>query len=384
LTNESILVSAGEVSGDHYLARIVPSLRNMGFDGRLYGMCGEESVSAGVETVWRNERLHLMGIVEVIGAIRGVLELIGEMYAEVMRSRPAAVVVVDSPDFHLPLIRRLRRGGYSGKIVYVSPPSVWAWRSYRVRTLARCVDLCLPLFHFEHDYLSRHGCRSVWMGHPLVEELADQGCRPLSGLGIQGRGEGFDDNRMIALLPGSRRMEIKNLYAALSRAYDILTERGYSPVFSLAPGLSDGARSLLMSNIDAECRAHFEGPGRDLMAASLMVIGSSGTATAEALLLRRYMVVMYRLSPMSAVIGKLLLPRVRFAIPNILAGDEFYPELLQRRATGEAAAAEALAWLEADESVRSGRLSRMEELVGLMGGGGVYGSWSGLILEEAR
>jgi lipid-A-disaccharide synthase len=383
-TGGSILVSAGEGSGDHYVARLAGILRERGFDGRLYGVCGEESRRAGVEAAWNNERLHLIGIVEVLSSARDVLALMREVYSEAVASRPAAVVVVDSPDFHMPLIKRLRRGGFAGKIFYISPPSVWAWRSYRVRALVRDVDVCLPLFGFEHDYLVAHGCKSEWIGHPLVEELGDfSPDRAGVASRILGAGGDFDVKKIIALLPGSRRMEIENLYGALSRLYDILTGRGYSPVFSVAAGLSERARTTLLSRLESEGRAYFEGRGSELLAASLMAVGSSGTATAESLLLRKYMVVMYRLKPLSALIGRILLGRVRFALPNILAGEEFFPELLQERANGETAAERALEWLDADGSRRAECAARMEELVLKMGKSGVYSFWADSILEAA-
>jgi lipid-A-disaccharide synthase len=383
-SQKSILVSAGEVSGDHYAARLAVSLRERGFEGRLFGLCGEESRNAGVEAIWSNERLHLLGIVEVLSSAADVLRLMREVCSEIVRTGPQAVLVIDSPDFHLRLIKRLRRLGYRGKIIYISPPSVWAWRSYRVKTLARDVDLCLPLFLFEHEYLTKHGCNSGWIGHPLAEEILNRNSEESGIPGeIRGRGSAFDEGRMIALLPGSRRVEIENLYGALSGAYDILTKEGYSPVFSVAPGLSDAARSTLLARIDLEGRAYFEGAGRDLLDASLMALGSSGTVTIEALLLRRYMVVMYRLKPLSALIGRLLLGRIRFALPNILAGEEFFPELLQGEATGEVAAAKALAWLHADDVSRAKCAAKIEDLVQMMGESGVYDFWSDSIMKTA-
>ena len=378
------MVSAGEVSGDHYIARLAVNLRRKGLKGRLFGLCGDESRNAGVEAVWRNERLHLLGIVEVLGSVADVMRLIGEVCGEIMRIGPRAVIVADSPDFHLALIKRLRRRGYRGRIVYISPPSVWAWRGYRVKTLAESVDLCLPLFRFEHEYLVEHGCNSRWIGHPLLEEMSGRSSEK-GGISaeIRGRGGAFDEERMIALLPGSRRVEIENLYGALSGAYDILADEGYSPVFSVAPGLSDAARSTLLARLGSEGRAYFEGRGSDLLSSSLMALGSSGTATIEALLLRRYMVVMYRLRPLSALIGRLLLGHIRFALPNILAGEEFFPELLQERATGETAAAKALEWLNADEAARAECAAKMDGLVRLMGESGVCDFWSDSVIEEA-
>jgi len=329
-----------------------------------------------------SERLQLIGVTEVLASLGGIFRLMRDMFRAVMELRPSAILLADSPDFHLPFIRKLRRGGYGGRIFYISPPSVWAWRSYRLRTLRRHVDLCLPLFGFEHDYLKHHSVDSSWSGHPLVEEftgsppdieeVTERIIHPLSEIAPE---------RVVALLPGSRRMEVEQLYPALSEAADELTSRGFSPVFSVAPGLSESARNFLMFRLAESGQNYFEGPGRKLMAISRAVAGSSGTATAEALLLGRYMVVLYKLRPFSAFIGKILLSHLFFAIPNLLAGEMLFPELIQERATGTNTAMELLRWRDMEDGKRIAKEERMRELSALMGRPGVYGFWADRILE---
>ncbi|MDR1514959.1 MAG: lipid-A-disaccharide synthase, partial [Synergistaceae bacterium] len=339
-------MSAGEVSGDHYIARLSLKLRSLQYPGDICGLCGAESSSAGVEALWRSERLHLVGVSEVVGSIADILKLMGEMKRFVMSEQPRALIFADSPDFHLPLIRRLRRAGYGGKIFYVAPPSVWAWRSYRARDLIKYVDECLPLFGFEHEYLEKTGVVSSWIGHPLVEEFADLNIHPQSVADRIVKGvRAFDRDRVVALLPGSRRSEIEQLCPVLASVAAELASQGFSPVFSVAPGLSEGARNFLLGRLGEAGEHYYEGPGRDLMALSKAVAGSSGTATAEALLLRRYMVVMYKMKPLSAFIGRLLLSHLFFALPNLLAGEMFFPELIQGEATPEAVTRELMAWL---------------------------------------
>ncbi|MDR3254190.1 MAG: lipid-A-disaccharide synthase [Synergistaceae bacterium] len=378
----SLFVSAGEVSGDHYIARVFEELRSSGYSGRVCGLCGDESRRAGVEALWMSERLQIMGFSEILAAIGDILKLMGEIFRSVMSLRPGVMLLADSPDFHLPLIRKLRRGGYRGKIFYISPPSVWAWRAYRVRTLRRHVDMCLPLFRFERDFLQKHDVDSLWSGHPLVEEFAGE---PLDEMDIASRvvcpSGAIDPDRVVALLPGSRRMEVEQLYPILSEVAENLAGRGYSPVFSVAPGLSDGAKNYLLPKLASSGQNYFEGRGRELMALSKVVAGSSGTATAEALLLSRYMVVLYKLRPLSAIIGKILLSHIFFAIPNLLANEMFFPELLQERATGANATAELLGWLEMDDEKRGAKEARMRELAASMGRPGVYDFWAGRVLE---
>lgn len=376
-------MSAGEVSGDHYVAVLHGLLRAEGFLGRIYGLCGEESEDAGVEALWSNERLHILGVSEVFGSLRGILSLMGEMYREVIEARPEVVVVVDSPDFHLPLIRRLRRNGYRGRIVYVSPPAVWAWRSSRSRDLAAHVDECLPLFKFEHDYLENAGCRSGWIGHPFVDEAADWKLPPEQVFGaISGPGaQRVAPERLVALMPGSRGTEIDNLYGPLSAAYELLASRGWYPVFSIAPGLSPRARERLLARLDVAGQLRYEGSGHDLMAASSFVVGTSGTTTMQALLLQRYMIVLYKLGRLSGLVGRLLLRNRYFSVPNILAGEMLFPELIQGRATGSCARAAVAEWLDADDAFRGRKLERLRALLPLLGRSGVYAFWASRILE---
>ena len=381
--SESIFVSAGEISGDHYIAKVCKLLRDKGCNSRIYGLCGEESRDSGVECLWRNERLHLIGVAEVVSSLPDIFRLKSEIYENIMRVQPRILLLADSPDFHLPLIRQLRRGGYSGKIFYISPPSVWAWRSYRVKDLVRYVDECLPLFKFEHDYLRMARCATLWSGHPLVEEFRDfVPDRDLVFSRISGEIGTSEEmsGRIVALLPGSRRGEIEQLAPILADVYDELEKMGYFPVFSVAPGLTDGARRELFKSVGGD-RRYYEGQGRDIMGVSSLVIGASGTATAEALLLGRYMVVLYKVRPLSAMIGRVLLGHLRFAIPNLLAGEMFFPELIQERATAELALSEACAWLRADEGVRVKGEKRMKYLVTLMGKSGVYEFWAERILK---
>jgi len=370
-------VCSGEVSGDHYIANTYRALRANGFAQRVFGLCGKESREAGVECLWESERLQLMGFAEALTKLPNLIRLKNEIASKILDANPAAMVVADSPDFNLPLIRGLRKKGYRGRIFYISPPTVWAWRSYRVKQLAAQIDECMPLFGFEHEFLNRAGCNSFWEGHPFVEELA---CiAPEKGdvlRGVTGGGDRRGDRGLVAVLPGSRAVEIDQLYGVLSEVYDALEARGFMPVFSVAPGLSARAREKLDALLSAGNRRRFEGAGRELMAVSELVVGSCGTAAVEALLLRRYMVALYRLGRLSGLIGRFVLHNRYFAMPNVLANEEFFPELIQNRVTPEATIAASLAWLDADQPLRAKVEKRMDEVVGMMGKPGAYRFWA--------
>jgi lipid-A-disaccharide synthase len=235
-----------------------------------------------------------------------------------MSRSPRGVVVIDSPDFHIPLVRTLRKKGYQGRVFYIAPPTVWAWRQGRVKALAEYCDICLPLFDFERAFLEGHGVPCRWYGHPLSGATretvpADLGQR--------------DGRKVVAMLPGSRSGEVRRLLPQMLIASEGIDRRGFRPVFSVAPGLDPETASFLRGN--CEPWETYEGRGTELMAASEMVIGASGTAAVEALILEKFMIVLYKASFSSWLVYKAFVRSPLISIPNILAGGVIYPELLQ-------------------------------------------------------
>ncbi len=340
-----IFFSCGEVSGDGYAAAVLEALRRRGFSGPLFGMGGSLAAGAGAEIVSDSRALHLMGVADVLPAIPRLLRLKQSLVGLILSRRPGVVLLIDSPDFHRPLAASLRRSGWRGPIVYAVPPTVWAWRSGRVKNLRRDTDLCLPLFRFEHEYLLKAGINSAWKGHPLVDEFSS----PLPK---------ETDPKQIALLPGSRRSEVVRLLPPLKECASLLKDRGYRPVFSIAPGMPEDLRNRLRD----ELKGHetWEGPGRDLLASSAAAAGASGTVAVEAMMLGKFMAVLYRGGFLSWLAWKTLVKTPRISIPNLLAGEELYPEFIQGRATGRNAFSALLGFLEderAAEHIRVGLLS---------------------------
>lgn len=325
----SLFLSVGEFSGDLYGGAFLEALAAQGYTGPVEGMVGPESRAAGAEQIWSFQELHLMGFSDVLGAFPRLLKLLKAMTEHILATSPRAVVLVDSPDFHLPLAARLRRKGYRGALLNIAPPTVWAWRGGRVKKLQKYYDCCFPLFPFEHELLLRQGVPSVFCGHPLLEEqLFADPPEPFSGEKLSS----------VALLPGSRGSEVRHLLPVLLEAVPLLLERGIRPWVSLAPGLSKDVQDLLLSSFPGEyCTRE---PGRELMKRTDAVLGACGTAAVEALLLQRYMVVLYRMSPLNWGILSLLRQckcvGVSYgAVPNLLGGAPIYPELLQNQARGE-------------------------------------------------
>lgn len=370
----SLFVSCGEASGDHYAARLVAALKKQGYGGPVWGMPGPETALLAEKT-FDNTSLHLIGLMGVAKALPKLFRLRDDIARAVAEKNPQAVVVVDSPDFHLPLLKAIRHRGYRGTVVYLVTPSVWAWRRGRTRALKALCDLCLPLFEFEHELLCKEGIPSAWCGHPLLGELKDfEPSQEARRLGSE---------RTLALLPGSRPAEIYRLSDPLKRVAGLLSERGYRPVFSVAPGLTNPLRASFLSDLASGGFEFFEGPGRDLMAVSAAVVGASGTATLEALLLSKFMIVLYRSDWFSYFGFRLLVHVPYLSLPNLLAGEEVYPEFLQRAVDPSRIVDRLCHTLTSDEEAL--RIKRaMERIVSTLGRSDVPDFWAARILERLK
>ncbi len=337
-------------------------------------MVGSRTQAAGAEAFRSSGELELIGLTEVLPALPRLWRLRARLVEEIRRRRPEAVVVVDSPDFHLPLVKSLRREGYDGPVIHIAPPTVWAWRRGRSKTLRDCHVLCLPLFDFENRLFLELGVRSRWKGHPLLETCRhwNSGVKenPLSGVPV------------VALLPGSRAGEIRELMPVLREVADDLAERGWCPVFSVAPGLSEEGRERL-SALSGGHSLH-EGPAAELLARCRVAVASSGTVTVEALLLDRFTVVGYRLSFLTWLVGRRLCPLAHYAMPNILAGEEIYPELIQSRWSSRAVLKALMAY-EEDETYRlelHRKMARARERE--LGEEGAFDFWAETVLEALK
>lgn len=365
----SIFISTGELSGDIYASKLSAALAQTLPGERLWGMCGP--LVQGVQREWSNERLRIFGLGRILRSLPSLLALRNELAEAVAARNPRAVVVIDSPDFHIPLLRKIRALGYRGPAVYVCPPTIWAWRSGRAKYLKKYCDLCLPLFHFEAQALEARGVNSFWCGHPLVDDFA--GYHPTASLSY--------DPRRVALLPGSRRSEIKTLLPVLEVSALALRDMGLKPVLSVAPGLNEDCKKQIISN-----RFGIESTlisGRDLMYLSRFVVGACGTAAVEAMLLDRFMVTLYRGTFLEWHIYKMLTHTDFVAIPNVLAGKMLFPELLQEDATSANVIRAVKRYL-GDEQYRAGVHEQIALNRTMMGESGTAERWAKAIAELVK
>jgi lipid-A-disaccharide synthase len=336
----TVLISAGDSSGDAIAADFVAALRTLRPDTRFLGMAGVELEKCGVERVADQRDLAVGGLVELAPGLPRVLRAWRQMTSALRRTCPDLVVLVDSSGFNLPLARRARRAGSS--VLYYVSPQVWAWRAGRKRKLARRVDRMAVIFPFEPRAYAGSGLDAEYVGHPLLDRLAreaearDRGaCRRRLGLP--------DAATVVALLPGSRRNEVRRGTNDMLAAARLVHARDPRTRFVL-PLAASIDRSLVAGLVR---RAQSAGPlpvdlvagcSLDVLAACDVALLKPGTATLEAALLDRPMVVTGRLHPLSAAIVRRLVKVDSLAMPNLIAGRRVVPELLQAEATPEALA----------------------------------------------
>ena len=344
-------VLAGEPSGDILGARVLAALRMRFPNLEIEGIGGPLMEQQGLDSMFPMDRLSVMGFIEPLKRLPELLRIRSAVREHFSRKPPDIFLGIDSPDFNLRLEEQLRARGVT--TAHLVSPSVWAWRQRRIHRIKRAVDLMLCLFPFETAIYRQHDVPVCYVGHPLADEIPTQADRiaARSALGLQ------PGARLLALLPGSREGEVRLLSPLFLRAASLLRRTDPTLRFVL-PAVSAARRTELEPLVAAYPQLDITvvtGRSREVMAASDAVLLASGTATLEAALLKRPMVVAYRIGALSWLLLKLMVKTPYAALPNILAGRALVPELLQERATPEAMAA-ALEPLLSGSEAASGQL----------------------------
>lgn len=342
-------IVAGEASGDILAAGLLRELASRDPQFTAEGVAGPEMIAAGCRDLWPLEKLSVMGLAEVLAHLPELLRLRRDVVAHFSSRRPDVFIGVDSPDFNLGLERRLRRRGLK-TVQYVSP-SIWAWRQGRAAKIGRGTDLVLCLFPFEPEIYSRHGVNAVFVGHPLADIIPEhvdaRAARRSLGLAENGK--------ILGVLPGSRMSEVTRLARSFFETAAWLA--GHDPDLRfVVPAATPRIRAYLEGQVPANANVLIvDGRSRDVMAAADAVLLASGTATLEALLLKRPMVVSYRLSALTyAIVRALRLLKLPYvSLPNVLAGKRIVPECLQADARAEVLGPQLLQLLNNDDAKRA-------------------------------
>ncbi len=329
-----LLLSAGEASGDMYAARLATALKQR-LDVAIFGMGGPQMRAAGVEIITDYSEVSVVGITEVLKRLPSLFRAMRRLVEEAARRRPPLAILTDFPGFHLRLARKLRPKGIRN--VYYICPQFWAWRPWRVNLVRRRFAKALCIFPFEEKFYADAGVPVTFIGHPLVGNV-----KPTMTREFFCKKYGLEEGEpLITILPGSRRGEIAHHAPVLAQALAEL-ERILPGSFGLAVAVAPGLNTeTLKSMFTGKSLVKFiEGDTYNAMAAADLAIVSSGTATVETALLGKPMIVVYRLSPLTARLAKPLVRTKFFSMVNLIAGRAVVPELIQDDFTSQRLAAE--------------------------------------------
>ena len=351
---------AGEASGDLLAGSILRAWQQRGTSLDITGIGGDQMQAQGLESLCAIDRLAVMGLVEPLKRLPELLGIRRRLIAQQQRVAPDLFVGIDSPDFNLPIERRLRVSGIP--TAHLVSPSVWAWRRGRLRGIRESVDRMLCLLPFEVDIYREAGIDAICVGHPLVDELqqlpAAEELRVTMGLP--------SNKTLLAVLPGSREGEVRHLMPVFADAMQLLQAR-HTNLHFVIPAANAERHKQIESVLKPAALpvSLIRGQGREVMRCSDAVMIASGTATLEAMLLRKPMVISYRMASLSWGILSRLVKTPHVGLPNVLAGEEIVPELLQHHATASRLADAVSGLLEGDGERQVGRF---DDLAGLIGG----------------
>ena len=362
----NFLLSAGEASGDTYGAQLIDALRQPAPGSTFFGMGGEKMHAAGCELLVHANEVAVVGLVEVVTHLPGIRRRFKRLVAEAASRKPDAAILIDFPDFNLRLARELHRLGIP--VFYFVSPQIWAWRTGRVQQIKKYVRKMIVIFPFEQEFYRRHGVEVSYVGHPLAYVPLPQ----ISREEFAARHHLDPRKQWIALLPGSRRKEVRLNLPTMIQAAGLLQQQSAEFEFLLpvastlnqnwlreqlalcTAGWSrpSGLRSEPLKNpaSAAEVADHKQQATASTHEGSLVhltdnahttlmhvraAVVASGTATVEAALSGTPFIVVYRLAPLTWLLGRRLVKLDTFAMPNLIAGKKVVPELIQKDFTAE-------------------------------------------------
>lgn len=334
MASRTLAFVAGEASGDLLAGHLLHALHAQAPDLRMAGVGGPHMQAAGFDAWWQSERLAVNGYADVLARLPELLLMRRRLRQRLIDEPPAVFVGVDAPDFNLQLERRLRQAGIP--VAHLVSPSIWAWRRERIELIRQAVDHMLCIFPFEPAIYADTGVRATYIGHPLAEVIPLEPDRDAARHSLELPPEG----KVLAVLPGSRRAEVKHLIAPFLAAAALLVQRGLISrvlVPIAHPGLKPMVEQAGAAHPDLPLHL-VDGQSHAVLAACNLALVASGTATLECALYKRPMVIGYRMSALSwrMMSGRGYLPDV--GLPNILAGKRLVPELLQHDCTPQALA----------------------------------------------
>lgn len=338
-------IVVGESSGDILGASLMKAIKEQCPGATFEGIAGPLMKKEGARSLYSMERLAVMGITEILGHYRELSDIRNNLIKHFIDRPPEVFIGIDSPEFNTHLEFTLKQSGI--KTVHYVSPSVWAWRQYRIKKIGQSVDLMLTLFPFEAQYYQARSLPVKFVGHPLADAVPLE----IDKNAVREEMKLPEDWEIVALLPGSRGIEVHYLAEIFVKtAQWVLERRPNSNVFFIAPLINKARRKQFEQAVKKQGGSLpiklVDGQAREVMAAADVVVVASGTATLEAMLLKKPMVVVYKLSTITYWITKMLASIKVYSLPNLLAKRHVVPELIQADATPERIGTEVLSFLE--------------------------------------
>ena len=337
MNSNSLLIIAGELSGDVQGGKLVSAIKELSPDVKITGIGGDNMEAAGMELLHHIREMSFLGFSEVLKHLPFIRKIMNELTEWIETNRPETIVLIDYPGFNLKLAVRAKKLGC--RVIYYISPQIWAWGGGRIKKIARVVDHMIVVFPFEEELYRSAGVKVDFVGHPILEGLNSEFTRE----------EFFEnhalklDNSVVGLLPGSRAQEVENLYLPMLEAVELMKRElaNLQTVTGVSPTLNED----LYENIEAGRRVEHSKATYDLMKHADLLIVASGTATLESACFGTPMIIVYRVSPISWFLGKMLIELKNIGLVNIVAGKQIVPELLQSNVTAARLAAEGVSLL---------------------------------------
>jgi len=358
LNSNSILIVAGEVSGDIHGGKLVKAIKELSPEINIAGIGGENMSSAGMKLLRNVNEMSFLGFTEIIKHLPFVRKVMNELLKWIEIERPKVVVLIDYPGFNLRLAQKAKNLGC--KIIYYISPQIWAWGKGRIKKIARVVDQMIVIFPFEEELYRNAGVSVEFVGHPILENLESSFSRE----DFFSENELDPDEKLIGLLPGSRTQEVDSLYKIMIDAVDLLKPEypNMQSITAKSPVLDNAVYTKITGNDSLKQSNNIY----DIMKHSNLLFVASGTATLESACFGTPLIVVYRVSPISWIIGKILVKIKSIGLVNIVAGKKIAPEILQSELTPSRLAHEALNILKDDKlyAETSSELLNVKKLLG--------------------
>lgn len=324
--NTDLLIVAGEPSGDRHAAHLVKELKKQAPQLNFYGIGGDEMAASGVRLLYHIRDLAFLGLTEVLRHLPFIQSVFKRLQKWLDERKPAAVILIDYPGFNLRLARMAKRRHIP--VIYYICPQLWAWGRHRIKKIRRFVDLPLVIFKFEEEFYARHGITAKFVGHPLIDEIKITQDEKT----FRTRHQLHSEKPIIALLPGSRLHEVHQLLPIMAQAAQNFDRTGqYQWVVGKSATLPIDIFQTLLR--DFPFIKIVEQDTHHLQKYAWLALVASGTATLETAYLGTPMVVLYKVSPLTYWIGRLLVRIPNIALANIILQQRIVPELLQKEVT---------------------------------------------------